>query len=195
MLHLTNCPLHVQPARSSASQPCCPSPGTKYIESLKKQDYSDHWASSRRYPQRSAVSNVDEVGKTIRMGKGQSTHMTLIQCIFLNSQMKFKPSLLRSYQRERIYPKGELTPTADLHAHKSSTWLNRCQVWEELWGSSDEREYLKPAQNKYLWSINTHRHIPPPLSTEQRLPLQSVLQHVRHIDKASRSLGFFLSSE
>lgn len=113
MLHLTNCPLHVQPARSSTSQPCCPTPGTKYIESLKKQDYSDHWASSRKYPQRSAVSNVDEVGKTIRMGKGQSTHMTLIQCIFLHSQMKFKPSLLRSNQRERIYPKGELTPTAD----------------------------------------------------------------------------------
>lgn len=79
----------------------------------------------------------------------------------------------------------------NLHAHKSSVWLNRCQVSLRRTLRIFRWEYLKPAQNKYLWSINIHRHIPSPSFTEQKLPLQSVLQHVRHTDKASRSCGFF----
>lgn len=124
----------------------------------------------------------------MRMGRGQSTHTTLTQCIFLlKPQMKCKPSLPGDLQRGQIYPK----PTySRLYMHTSCLrgWT---EVLDKLWESSDETGYMKPTQNKHLWSINTDSHIPPLLSTEQRLPLQSVLQHVRHIDKANRSLFFF----
>lgn len=83
----------------------------------------------------------------------------------------------------------------NLHVHKSSVWLNRCQVSLRRTLRIFRRQYLKPAQNKYLWSINTHiyKAHSSPSPTEQKLPLQSVLQHVRHIDKASTSCSVVYS--
>lgn len=138
MLQLNNCTFS-----QHALQPASPTPqlqGQNTSKPLKKPKVQwDHLASSRKYPQRISVSNVDEEGEIIRMGKGQSTHINSVHLSFRTLEWNSNLPCLRVTKESAFSPKGSWFLLYALHAHKPSMWLNRCQVWKELWGSSGER--------------------------------------------------------
>lgn len=102
--------------------------------------------------------------------------------------MKFKPSLPRGNPKEH---KRAWTLTAQFTCTQVLYVAEQMPSQSEK-NSEDLQMRVSKTCTKQIFMVYkyTQAHSSPS-STEQKLPLQSVLQHARHTDKASRSCGFF----